>query len=88
MEFRLTAEQRRFLESGGAVLRGGRNVGRTYAAQQAIIAQAANEEEARLCLEDLHRTGFALQTSDGRRVDPKPRSTARFRYIRFDEGKR
>lgn len=67
------------------ILAGGMKVGRRYATELGIIANAVSPEEAKLCLEDLERHGVALQSSDGRRVDPKPRSPARFRYVRFDE---
>jgi hypothetical protein len=53
-----------------------------------IVATAATPEDARLLLEDLNRDGIALQTSDGRRVDPKPKPRGkdpRFTYMRFDE---
>jgi hypothetical protein len=82
--FRPTAAQLRAFESDGRVLLTGMRSGRRYAAELAIIAQAANPEEAKLCIEDLHHRGVALQSGDGRRVEPKG-SGARFQYVRFDE---
>jgi len=77
------------IESGRPLLlMGGRNVGRRYATEQAIIAFASSPEQAALCLEDLERHGVALQDKDGNRVDPKPKAPARFRYCRFDEERR
>lgn len=88
IEFRLTAAQRRLLEGGGAKLLMGRNVGRRYASEQAIVAQAANAEEAELALEDFRTKGIALQTVDGRRIKPlEGRGGATFQYMRFDQGR-
>jgi hypothetical protein len=67
------------------VLPGGRSGGRRLAIEAIIHANAASPEEARLCIGDLNRIGFALQSSDGKRVEPKPTRGARFRYMRFDE---
>lgn len=83
--YRLTAAQRRFYESGGGVVLVGQRSGRRYASEMQIVAFAANEEEARLCIEDLHTVGCALQSGDGYRIKPPGRNGARFKYIRFDE---
>lgn len=53
----------------------------------AIIAQAASPEEAKLCLEDLRQHGIAIQSSDGKRVEPRT-GQGRFQYVRFDEERR
>jgi hypothetical protein len=84
ISFRMTPEQRRFYEGGPRVI-GGRSGGKRYATEMFIVATAANEEEARLCLEDLHTHGIALLSDEGKRVEPPHRNGARFAAIRFDE---
>jgi hypothetical protein len=64
---------------------GGRSGGRRAGIEAVIVATAATPEDARLLLEDLHRDGIAVQTSDGRRVKPPHRNGSRFTYMRFDE---
>lgn len=92
-DYRPTAAQLRALEAiekgdGRVLLMGGQLSGRRLAAELAIIANAASAREAKLCIEDLHRHGIALQSSDGRRVEPTTRRGARFHYMRFDEEKK
>lgn len=82
ISFRMTPEQRRFYEGGPR-----RVLGKRYATEMFIIATAANEEEAKLCLEDLRTYGIALLSDEGKRVEPK-RGGARFTAVRFDEEKR
>lgn len=84
---RPTPEQRRFMEGGRREIRLGQRGGCTRGVEILVIAQAANEEEARLCLEDLRTKGFCLQSSDGRRVEPS-RGGAKIERIKFDEEKR
>jgi len=86
-EYRPTEAQRRFLEGGPRkMLTGGRSGGRRAAIEAVIRANACSAEEAQLCIDDLNQLGFAMQSSDGRRVArKKPR--ARFTYLRFDEEK-
>ncbi len=89
--FRLHPAQLRALEAierGERFILQGQRSSRRYAIKQAIIANASSPDEAQLCLEDLNRHGVALQSSDGRRVDPKPEPRGedpRFRYMHFDE---
>ncbi len=52
----------------------------------AIVAQAANPEEAELALEDLHTKGIACLTDEGKRVEPK--GNRRFTVVKFDEERR
>jgi hypothetical protein len=79
--------QRRFFEGGKRqIIRSGQRGGRTRGIEMLVVAQAANEEEARLCLEDLHTKGFCLQSSDGRRVEPGPNGS-KIDRIKFDEEK-
>lgn len=49
----------------------------------AIVAQAANPEEAELALEDLHVKGIACLDGEGKRVEPK--GNRRLTVVRFDE---
>jgi hypothetical protein len=81
--------QKRFHESGAPreMFVGGRSGGRRAAIESVIRFNACSAEEAQLCIDDLNRTGFALQSSDGKRVKPSPSNGARFRYMRFDEEK-
>lgn len=88
ISFRLTPEQRRFYEGGARTVHLGQRSGRRYATEMFIVATAANEEEARLALEDLHTYGIALLTDEGKRVEPPRRSGARFACVKFDEEKR
>lgn len=91
--FRLLPLQLRALEAikrGERFILQGQRSGRRHATEQAIIANASSPEEAQLCLEDLDRHGIALQSRDGRRVDPKPEPRGedpRFRYLRLNEEK-
>jgi hypothetical protein len=80
----MTPEQRRFYEGGPRVM-GGRSSGRRYATEMFIIATAANEEEAKLALEDLRTHGIALLSDEGKRVEPPRRNGARFACVKFDE---
>jgi len=87
--FRPHPAQLRALEAmergdGRVLLVGGQRTGRRYATELAIIAQAASPEEAKLCLEDLQQHGIALQSSDGKRVEPRT-GRGRFQYVKFDE---
>jgi hypothetical protein len=84
LDFSPTPEQRRFFEGGERRIWMGQRSGRRHATEILVVAQAANAEEARLCLEDLHTKGFCLQTSDGRRVEPRS-GGARIDHISFDE---
>lgn len=84
ISFRMTPEQRRFYEGGERTMRMGQRSGRRYATEMFIVATAANEEEARLCLEDLRARGIALLSSDGKRVEPRT-GGHRFTVCRFDE---
>lgn len=86
ISFRPTAAQRRLLEGGRLVLRTGRAVGRRYASEVMIVATAANEEEAKLALEDLRTKGIAALTDEGKRVELK--GNRRFTAVKFDEEKR
>lgn len=69
------------------MITGGRASGRRAAIEAVIKAHACSPEEAQLCIDDLNSSGFALQSSDGRRVAPPKRTRARFEYVRFDEEK-
>lgn len=86
--FRPHPAQLRALEAiergDGRVLLTGHRSGRRRGIEMAIIAQAASPEEAKLCLEDLRWHGIALQSSDGKRVEPRT-GQGRFQYVRFDE---
>jgi hypothetical protein len=84
-DFRPHPTQRRFFEGGAREFLTGQRSGRRRGIEMAIVTTAATAEDARLLLEDLNRDGIALQTSDGRRVEPPHRNGARFTYMRFDE---
>lgn len=87
MDFRPHPEQERFFEGGARKILVGQRSGRRHEVEMRVVAQAANAEEARLCLEDLHTKGFCLQTSDGRRVEPRS-GGAKIDRIRYDEEKK
>lgn len=83
IRFRPTAAQRRLLEGGKLHLQGGRSGGRRHATEMFIVTTAANPEQARLALEDLHTRGIALLDGEGNRVEPGGRR--RFAAVKFDE---
>jgi len=88
-DFRPTAEQLRVFEQGGPhkiSWVAGQRAGRRRATEMAIVAQAANPEEAELALEDLHTKGIACLTDEGKRVEPK--GNRRFTVVKFDEERR
>lgn len=83
----MTPLQRAFYEeSGPRTINLNQRIGRRYATEMWIVANAATPEDARLALDDLRTKGIAMLSSDGKRVQGgEPR---RYAAIRFDEEKR